>query len=103
MQGDGDRGLAQPGVLDGPLDGRDARFVDGGEEFLAGGEAPVDGAPVHARLGGDAGDARARIGGEHARSGGQDGFQIAFCVGSHPLRVPLTRRIKDSSTTLMCA
>jgi hypothetical protein len=87
VQGDGNGCLAQPRVLDGLLDGRHTGLVDGGEEFLAGGEAPVDGTPVHARLGGDARDARAGVGGEHACPGGQDGFQVACCVGSHTTRV----------------
>jgi hypothetical protein len=83
MQGHGDGGLAQPCVLDAVFDGCQARFVDRREEVFAGGEAAVDGAPVHARLDGDARDARAGIGGEHACSGAQDGFQVARCVGSH--------------------
>jgi hypothetical protein len=83
VQGDGDGCLAQPRVLDGLLDGREAGRVDGRQEVLAGGEAAVDGAPVHTRLGRDARDARTGVGGEHAGSGGQDGFQVARCVGSH--------------------
>jgi hypothetical protein len=69
VQGHGDGGLAQPGVLDGPLDGVVTRLVDGRQQVLAGGEPAVDGASVDPGLGGDARYKASGIGREYGAVG----------------------------------